>query len=122
MRRKFAVLLTAALVSAVSPLVPTCIADAKAPSKPAPKKEWTVTDRQVELNKEIDAGEKASELTAMEAAKLREKSGKVTVRIDKMKAKNGGKLSYEDNNKIEADLNKLSLAIQKDKLNKRVRK
>jgi hypothetical protein len=86
----------------------------------ARKKQWTVTERQVQLQKETTAGEKANELTKKEADDIREDLAKIQTKIDKAKEKNGGKLSYKDEAKTEARLNDVSLKIQKFKLAKRV--
>ncbi|MBX9687183.1 MAG: hypothetical protein K2X27_10805 [Candidatus Obscuribacterales bacterium] len=83
-------------------------------------KKWTITERQEELSKQVDKGEKSNELTKKEADKLREKLLDVNSRIDKMKLKNGGKLSYKDEGKIEKELNDISIDIQKKELDKRV--
>lgn len=83
-------------------------------------KKWTIYERQVRLVKEIDAGKKSGDLTLTEAADLKVRESKISDKIEKMKGKNGGKLSYADENKIEKDLNHLSLLIQKHKLEKRV--
>ena len=84
------------------------------------KKQWTIYERQVELTKRIASGEKANELTLKEADKLRKRMADINERVEKAKAKNGGKISYKDEGKIEKDLNKVSLDIQKLKLEKRV--
>lgn len=84
------------------------------------KKQWTITQRQVALTREVDAGLKANELTLKEANKLRDRLADVVARGEKMKAKNGGKLSYEDEGKLEKDLNGISDDIHKKKLQKRV--
>ncbi|MBL8085565.1 MAG: hypothetical protein JNN26_23265 [Candidatus Obscuribacter sp.] len=81
----------------------------------------TVYDRQVALKKEIDAGEKSKELTLKEASKLREKLESINEKKEKMLAKNGGKLSYKDEEKMEKWLNGVSIDIQKKRLAKRVR-
>ena len=83
-------------------------------------KKWTIYERQVKLVKEIDAGKKSGDLTLEESTDLKAREGKISDKIEKMKNKNGGKLSYADENKIEKDLNHLSLLIQKHKLEKRV--
>ncbi len=87
---------------------------------PAQAKKMTVYDRQVALKKEIDAGEKCKELTLKEACKLREKLDSINEKKEKMLAKNGGKLSYKDEEKMEKWLNGVSIDIQKKRLAKRV--
>lgn len=86
----------------------------------APKKQWTVTDRQDELKKRVDEGEKSYELTKKEADKLRSRLQDIADREQKAKDKNGGKLSYKDEGKAEKDLNAVSLDIDKHQLAKRV--
>lgn len=88
---------------------------------PGQAKKMTVYDRQVALKKEIDAGEKSKELTLKEASKLREKLESINEKKEKMLAKNGGKLSYKDEEKMEKWLNGVSIDIQKKRLAKRVR-
>ena len=87
---------------------------------PVQAKKMTVYDRQVALKKEIDAGEKSKELTLKEASKLREKLESINEKKEKMLAKNGGKLSYKDEEKMEKWLNGVSIDIQKKRLAKRV--
>src|SRR5580700_5689895 len=70
------------------------------------KKEVTITDRIGELSKKIDLGQKNNELTLDEATDLRKKITKINEKIDKCQSKNGGKLSYKDQNGLEKDLNK----------------
>jgi hypothetical protein len=83
-------------------------------------KKWTIYQRQVEEQKRIASGEKANELTKKEADGLRSDMSSMSERIEKMKSKNGGKLSYADEGKIEKDLNKVTVKIEKLKLEKRV--
>ncbi|MBS1992394.1 MAG: hypothetical protein JSS86_16565 [Cyanobacteria bacterium SZAS LIN-2] len=86
------------------------------------KKPMTITDRIEELSKKIDAGQKANELTLDEADDLRKKITKLNEKIDKWKAKNGGKLSYKDQNAAEKDLNKVSVKLLEKQLAKRTEK
>lgn len=87
----------------------------------APKKKpYTVTDRQVELRKKVEAGVKSNELTAKEADKLISDLESIASAIEKSKSKNGGKLSYKDEGKAEKRLNKVSLTLTKYNLSKRV--
>lgn len=88
--------------------------------EPMEAKNITITERQEILMKKINQGEKSGELTLKEAEALRNESNKITEKQTKMKDKNGGKLSYADITKIEKELNKLSLKIQKKGLEKRV--
>lgn len=86
----------------------------------AQAKKWTIYERQVQLNKEIDQGIKSGDLTSKEGEKLKNEAADISERIAKAKNKNDGKISVPDQSKIEKDLNKLSLNIQKKKLQKRV--
>jgi hypothetical protein len=85
----------------------------------AKKAKVTITDRMEILSKKIEKGQKANELTLKEADKLRESINDIKERIEKAKDKNGGKLSYEDENKIEKDLNKVSVKLTAKELDKR---
>jgi len=87
---------------------------------PSSAKRWTITQRQEALLKEIDSSFKANQLTAKEHDDLREEQQKIIAREKSMKEKNGGKISYEDNRKLEKDLNALSVKLQKKVLAKRV--
>lgn len=87
----------------------------------APKKKvYTIYDRQVELRKKVEKAFKANELTEKEMGKLNGQLDDINADVDKMKAKNGGKLSYADEGKLEKRLNKVSLSLQKYELTKRV--
>lgn len=86
------------------------------------KKPVTVTEREERLKQEINQGQKSGDLTLKESEDLRNQEAKIEAKQLKMKAKNGGKLSYDNENTLEKDLNKLSLKIQKLKLAKRVEK
>ncbi len=83
------------------------------------KPKVTITDRIEILSKKIDKGQKANELTLKEADKLRSNITKINEKIEKAKSKNGGKLSYEDESKIEKDLNKVSVKLTAKELDKR---
>lgn len=86
----------------------------------ADARRWTIYQRQVKLAREIDQGQRSGDLTLKEADNLRHEQAKINSRIAEMKAKNGGKISYEDQNKLEKMLNQLSVSIKKKKLAKRV--
>jgi hypothetical protein len=89
---------------------------------PSLARKWTVTQRQEALLKEIESDYKANQLTLAERDDLKEQRQKIVDREKSMKDKNGGKLSYEDNRKLEKDLNNLSIKLQKKVLAKRVAK
>ena len=80
---------------------------------------WTITQRQVQLRREVNGGQKANELTLKEANGLRDRLDSITTDSKKMKAKNAGKLSYKDEGKLEKRLNSISVDMQKEKLEKR---
>lgn len=86
----------------------------------AKKKVYTITDRQVELRNKVEASFKANELTQKEQTKLIGDLDSVDASIVKMKEKNGGKLSYKDEGKLEKSLNRVSLTLSKYGLKKRV--
>ena len=85
-------------------------------------KKYTVTQRQDALLKEIQADYKANQLTLEEKNDLVAQRQKIVDRENSMKQKNGNKLSYEDDRKLEKDLNSLSEKLQKKVLAKRVAK
>jgi septal ring factor EnvC (AmiA/AmiB activator) len=84
------------------------------------KRPFTITERQTRLESDIAKDEKTNELTKKEADGLRSDLQDIATHITKMKDKNGGKLSYKDEGKIEKDLNSVSLKLKKYELNKRV--
>lgn len=83
-------------------------------------KKYTISDREVSLEKKVDAAYKANQLTLKEADNLKSKLSDVKDEEVKMKQKNGGKLSYENLTKLEKDLNKISEKLQHKMLEKRV--
>jgi hypothetical protein len=86
------------------------------------KRTLTVTDRQEALYKEINSDYKANQLTLEEKDDLLAQHRKIVAKEREMKDKNGGKISYEDNRKLEKSLNDLSIKLQKKVLAKRVAK
>ncbi len=86
----------------------------------AKSKHWTIAQRQVALQSRVGKGERSFELTKAEADKFRDRLADASSRIEKMKSKNGGKLSYKDQGKIENELNAISIDIEKKELKKRV--
>jgi len=93
---------------------------ALAPLAQARQHKFTITDRIETLSAKVNAGQKSGELTLKEADKLRNQLADVNSRIDKDKSKNGGKLSYASENKIEKDLNDVSVKLNKKELAKRI--
>ena len=87
---------------------------------PAQAKKWTVTQRQEKLSIEIDRAFKANQLTLDEADGMKKEAAKIATKEEKMKSKNGGKLSYSDDTELEKELNKLSVKLHKKMLEKRV--
>jgi len=81
---------------------------------------YTITQRHTALLAKINRFEKSGELTLKEANSMRDENSHIAAREEKLKSKNGGKLSYKDINNIEDDLNDLSNRIHKKSLNKRV--
>ena len=90
------------------------------PLSPAQAKKWTITERQARLSSEINRAYRGNQLTQDEADGMRKDAAKIAAKTEKMKSKNGGKLSYSDNTELEKDLNKLSIKLQKKMLEKRV--
>jgi hypothetical protein len=86
----------------------------------AKEKVWTIDTRAAKLMQEINEGQKSGELTVKEAKKLRSDLADIAHRKKLMKGDNDGKVSPEDRNKIEGDLNKVSAKIHKLELEKRV--
>jgi TolA-binding protein len=93
-----------------------------APAAEAAKKKVTITDRVEELTSKVNAGQKNNELTLKEADDMRDRLSKVTEHMNKAKDKNGGKLSYKDQNSAEKDLNKISVKLHAKELGKRTAK
>ncbi len=90
------------------------------PTEPSLAKKWTITGRQDALLKEIDSSFKSNQLTLKERDDLRSEEEKIVLKEKSMKEKNGGKISYEDNRKLEKDLNNLSNKLHKKVLAKRI--
>lgn len=87
----------------------------------ADAKKWTIYQRQAALNKRVSAAERAKELTFKEAQSFKDDLADIEEDKCKMITKNNGKLSYEDEEKLEKRLNKVSVKIQDKKLEKRLR-
>ena len=79
-------------------------------------KKFTVTERLTRLSKQIAIGDKGNELTASQTASLKKQVIDIKAKIDKLKAKNGGKLGLKDRKKIHKNLNDLSVKILKYRL------
>jgi hypothetical protein len=79
-------------------------------------KRWTVTERLQKLSQEIDAGRKANELTVKQQDNLKKMVGDINAKIDKMQAKNGGKLSVPDTKKLHDDMTDISCKMLKMRL------
>jgi hypothetical protein len=82
-------------------------------------KTWTVDERQAQLMQDINKGQKSKELTVKECTKLRSDLADVARKKKKALAKNKQKLTPADITVLEEDLNKISVAITKLKLEKR---
>lgn len=98
------------LIAACSQMILTPPADAR----------YTISQRQNILLKKINRAERSGDLTHKEAVSLRNKRSDIIAMEARMRNRNNGKLSYADINKVENELNKLSLRIQKKALAKRV--
>ena len=86
----------------------------------AKTRRYTITRRHEILAAKINRMERAGELTLREARDLRDDNQDVWKKVSRMKARNGGKLSYENIAEVEKDLNKISNKIHKKALEKRV--
>lgn len=86
----------------------------------ARSKKWTISDRQDALGWQVDAGFRSKELTLKECDRFHSRLQKLNERIEDMKFKNGGKLSYADQGKCEKVLNNISIDLKKAQLLKRV--
>lgn len=103
---------SALLVLAVLQLAPQT-SEAKA-------RRYTITQRHQILAAKINRMEKAGELTLREARGLRDDNQDLWQKVSRMKAKNGGKLSYKNIAECEKDLNRISNKIHSKSLSKRV--
>jgi len=104
------------LLSALSLLIMSVVSIDAASAK---SKTWTITERQEALSSKVSKGETSNELTKKEADKLRSRLQDVSDKIAKSKLKNGGKLSYKDEGKMEKMLNSISVDMDKEELAKR---
>lgn len=89
-------------------------------SSEARARRYTITQRHEILAAKINRMEKAGELTLKEARDLRDDNRDVWQKVNRMKARNGGKLSYKNIAEVEKDLNRISNRIHKKALEKRV--
>lgn len=80
---------------------------------------YTITQRQAVLQKDIAADIKNGNLTLKEANSLKDELADIAANETKMKNANGGKLGIKDEQKLEGELNKVSLKIKKKELKKR---
>ncbi len=107
---KFRYVAVMGLIAIFAQTVMTPPADAK----------YTISQRQNILLKKINRAERSGDLTHKEAVGLRNKRADIIAMEARMRNRNNGRLSYADINKVENELNKLSLRIQKKALAKRV--
>ena len=89
---------------------------------PSEAKDWTTEQRQTQLMQDVNAGQKAKELTVKEANRLRKALAQVAKLRTKLTAKSNGKLTEKDDLELEAALNKISTDIHEIQLEKRVKK
>ncbi len=83
---------------------------------PAFAKKWTVTERITKLSKEIDEGRQANELTTSQVDALKNAVDSLKEKMEKMKNKNGGKLSLPDTRKLHDEMTNLSVKIYRQRL------
>lgn len=86
-------------------------------AEPAHAKRWTVTQRMDKLCAEITEGRRANELTVKQVETLQKDAADIKARMEKMKAKNGGKLSVPDTKKLHDDMTELSVKTLRMRLN-----
>lgn len=84
------------------------------------KRPLSISQRQVILMKRINRAERTNELTFKEANRLRDDLQSLIDREERMKEKNGGRLTWDNIGTVEKDLNKISVKIQKWQLEKRI--
>ncbi len=90
-------------------------------ASPGISKTWTIDERQAQLMQDVNAGQKNKELTVKECTKLRSDLADVMRKKRSMIKKSSNKqLSPKDIASLEEELNKVSVAISKLKLEKRV--
>lgn len=82
----------------------------------AEAKKWTVTQRIEKLSKEIDEGRTANELTAKQVDSLKKTVDDIKAKMEKMKDKNGGKISVPDTKTLHDDMTALSVKIYKQRM------
>jgi hypothetical protein len=98
----------------------TVSAPADARKKAHSNEPYSIADREAMLDRKIDTAYNDNQLTLQEADDLRSKMKKTRDKEQKMKDKNGGKLSYSDNTSLEKSLNDVSNKLHKKMLDKRV--
>jgi|GEM_PF-6758382 len=87
---------------------------------PVSAEKLTVTDRQQILCAKMEKAWKSGQLSLKEYEKLQKSFIKFEDRIERMKANNGGRLSYDNIESLERDLNGISVSLHKKQLAKRV--
>lgn len=85
---------------------------------PVYAKTWTVEQRQTKLMQDVNAGQKSGALTVKQSRKLRKNLANVARKKAKMKLKNEGKVSTEDNAKLQSRIDEASSKIKTEKLKK----
>lgn len=102
--------------SAVLGLSFALLVSAALATTPAFAKKWTVTERITKLSNEIDEGRKANELTTSQVEALKKSVDSIKNKMDKMKEKNGNKLSLPDTRKLHDEMTNLSVKIYRQRL------
>lgn len=87
---------------------------------PAEARKFTITQREERLAHAIDRAERTGELTLKEANSLRRQQDSILRLESRMKAENGGRLSYANIRTLEGKLNKVSNKLHAKQLAKRV--
>jgi exo-beta-1,3-glucanase (GH17 family) len=104
------------VIAALALGVSFCFADSAALAG----QKWTIDTRSAKLMQEINDGQKNGSLTLKEAKKLRSDLADIAHHKHEKKLDNNDKVSDEEKNKIEGELNKVSAKIKKLELDKRV--
>lgn len=104
----------------VSALLVLAVLQIAPQSSEAKARRYTITQRHQILAAKINRMERAGELTLREARDLRDDNQDVWQKVHRMKARNGGKLSYKNIAEVEKDLNRISSRIHKKALAKRI--
>ncbi len=108
------------VVLAISFILPLAFSSVNVNAADARSHRLTIDQRHSALLAKINRAQRSGELTLREANDLRNQNRSIRENEQKMRMKNGGRLSYADINKIESRLNDLSNRLHRKALSKRV--